>query len=73
MTGYEKIKQLAKKNHCNIADLLVLAKQNDPFLWEVKRAKLWRYGLPIYGKNLAIPLGSFTTFSLPVIVFRKTY
>jgi len=31
MTGYEKIKQLAKKNHCNIADLLVLAKQNDPF------------------------------------------
>ena len=31
MIGYEKIKQLAKKNHCNITDLLVLAKQNDPF------------------------------------------
>ncbi len=31
MTGYEKIKQLAKKTHCNITDLLVLAKQNDPF------------------------------------------
>ncbi len=31
MTGYEQIKQLAKKLKCNISDLLVLARQNDPF------------------------------------------
>ncbi len=31
MTGYEKIKQLAKLRRCPIPDLLVLARQNDPF------------------------------------------
>jgi len=31
MTGYEKIKRLAKEMKCNIPDLLVLARQNDPF------------------------------------------
>jgi len=31
MTGYEKIKQIAKEKRCNITDLLVLARQNDPF------------------------------------------
>lgn len=31
MTGYQKIKTMAKKKGCNIPDLLVLARQNDPF------------------------------------------
>lgn len=31
MTGYEKIKRLAKEKKCNVTDLLVLARQNDPF------------------------------------------
>jgi len=31
MTGYEKIKRLAKEKRCKIADLLVLASKNDPF------------------------------------------
>lgn len=31
MTGYEKIKRLAKERRCTIPDLLVLARQNDPF------------------------------------------
>ena len=31
MTGYEKIKKLAKERRRNITDLLVLARQNDPF------------------------------------------
>jgi len=31
MTGYEKIKRMAKEKRCNIPDLLVLARQNDPF------------------------------------------
>lgn len=30
-TGYEKIKSLKKNLKCNIPDLIVLAKQNDPF------------------------------------------
>lgn len=30
-SGYERIKALAKARHCNIPDLLVLARQNDPF------------------------------------------
>lgn len=31
MNGYERIKRLAKDTRCNIPDLLVLARQNDPF------------------------------------------
>ena len=31
MTGYEKIKRLAKEKKCNVTDLLILARQNDPF------------------------------------------
>jgi hypothetical protein len=31
VTGYKKIKQLAKMRHCTIPDILVLARQNDPF------------------------------------------
>jgi len=31
VTGYEKIKKLAKERRRNITDLLVLARQNDPF------------------------------------------
>ncbi|MDY0237196.1 MAG: hypothetical protein RBR71_14320 [Gudongella sp.] len=31
MTGYEKVKRMAKALQCNTADLLVLARQNDPF------------------------------------------
>jgi len=31
MTGYEKIKQMAKELRCRIPDLLVMAPQNDPF------------------------------------------
>ncbi len=31
MTGYEKIKQMAKESRCNVTDLLVLSQQNDPF------------------------------------------
>ncbi len=31
MNGYEKIKRLAKEKKCNIPELLVLARQNDPF------------------------------------------
>ena len=31
MSGYDKIKQLAKEAGCTIPDLLVLARQNDPF------------------------------------------
>lgn len=31
MTGYEKIKQIAKEKRCNITDPLFLARQNDPF------------------------------------------
>ena len=31
MTGYEKIKQLAKTKKMNITELLALAKPNDPF------------------------------------------
>lgn len=50
MSGYERIKQLAKSHRCNIPDLLVLARQNDPFFagGDASRAKaewfvdLWR-------------------------------
>jgi hypothetical protein len=31
MAGYEKIKAMAKERRCTILDLLVLARQNDPF------------------------------------------
>jgi len=31
MTGYEKIKRLAKEKRCKVTDLLVLAQKNDPF------------------------------------------
>jgi len=31
MTGYERIKQIAKDDACKVGDLIVLAPQNDPF------------------------------------------
>jgi hypothetical protein len=31
VSGYEKIRRLAKAKRCTIPDLLVLARQNDPF------------------------------------------
>ena len=48
MTGYEKIKQLAKEHKTNIPNLLALAKQNDPFFSGSpanKNQAEWFYGL----------------------------
>jgi hypothetical protein len=40
MSGYEEIKNLAKERHCNIPDLLVLHRNNDPYYSGSRRDRI---------------------------------
>lgn len=53
MTGYEKIKRLAKEKRCKVTDLLVLAQKMILSTPAPPPKKQWLNGLPNYGVVLA--------------------